>query len=139
MQKEIIRIDSLPDPEASFSRALKIDNWQDYSLVFISGTASVGPQKQTMFAGDFSRQVRYTYQNIKNILAKTGADLKDVVEYQIYLKDMAYYEEFNQLRREIFAENGITKDFPASTCVQAKLCREDLLVEINAKALVKSR
>jgi enamine deaminase RidA (YjgF/YER057c/UK114 family) len=42
----------------------------------------------------------------------------------------------NKVRAAVFAENGLKREyFPASTAVQAKLCRKDLLIEMEAIAV----
>jgi len=137
MKKTPFNIDSLPAPEASFSRGLELD-FGKYRLIFISGTASVGPQTQTMYPHDFEKQVRHTYKNIADLLASRNATLKNVVRWTVYLRDMANYDEYCRLREDILAEHAIGReDYAASTCVEARLCREDLQVEIQAIALIE--
>jgi enamine deaminase RidA (YjgF/YER057c/UK114 family) len=53
-----------------------------------------------------------------------------------YLRDIERdYRDFNDVRVEFF--NWLALDpLPASTGIQARLCREDLLVEIEALAIV---
>jgi len=138
MEKKAINIPSLPAPEASFSRALKL-TLGNAELLFISGTASVGPNKETLFPGDFEKQARHTYQNIEAILSSEGMSLSDVVKWTVFLKDMKYYDRFERVRSAIFAEKGIKRDqFPASTAVQAEICRTELLIEMEAIAAKQS-
>lgn len=140
MKKTAINLKSLPAPQASFNRAVEID-FGKYQLLLISGTASVGPRRQTMYAGDFAAQARHTYKNIKNILTKQGFKVADVIKWSIYLKDIdKYYARFNKVRDTFFRNNNVArKDMGASACVEAKLCRKDLLIEIEAIALKKAR
>jgi 2-iminobutanoate/2-iminopropanoate deaminase len=136
MKKTPFNIDSLPAPRASFSRGLELEI-AGHKLIFISGTASVGPKTQTMHRGDLEKQVRHTYRNIERLLASRGAKFRHVVRWTCYLRDMANYEEFCRLREDVFRRHGLQrKDYPASTCVEARLCREDLMVEIEAMAVV---
>ena len=52
-----------------------------------------------------------------------------------YLRDIERdYEAFNEGRTEFFREQGLDP-LPASTGIQAILCRPDLLVEIEAIAM----
>jgi enamine deaminase RidA (YjgF/YER057c/UK114 family) len=67
LEKIPINPESLPEPRASFNRALKL-SLGSAKLLFISGTASVGPQLQTMYPDDFTAQVKHAYNNIKQIL-----------------------------------------------------------------------
>ena len=64
--------------------------------------------------------------------------MKDVVKTTVYIKDIKkHYDEFNKLRLEFFKKEGIDV-YPASVGVQATLCREELLIEMDAIAIIKS-
>lgn len=136
MKKTAINLDSLPAPSASFNRAVEVDLGK-CKLLFISGTASVGPKLKTLHKGDFEAQTKHMYKNIKDILTSRGFKVKDVIKWKVYLKDITkYYNRFNKVRDSFFKENNVLrKDVGASACVEAKLCREDLLVEIESMAL----
>ncbi len=138
MEKTAINLKSLPAPQASFNRAIEID-FGKYKLLIISGTSSVGSKRQTMYKGNFEAQSRHTYKNIKDILVSRGFKVRDVIKWKIYLKDIKrHYARFNKVRNNFFKENKVLrKDMGASVCVQAELCRKDLLVEIEAMALKK--
>lgn len=135
MKKKSINIPTLPAPDASFSRAMKL-TLGNADLLFISGTSSVGQNKETMYPGDFEKQARHTYENIETILKSEGMSFSDVVKWTVFLKDMKYYDRFEKVRAAVFAEKGLKKEhFPASTAVQAELCRKDLLIEMEAIAV----
>jgi enamine deaminase RidA (YjgF/YER057c/UK114 family) len=54
-----------------------------------------------------------------------------------YLRDIERdYEDFNQIRTHFFQAMHLDP-LPASTGIQARLCREDLLVEIEAIAILQ--
>ena len=58
-----------------------------------------------------------------------------IVRTTCYLRDIERdYEAFNEGRTEFFREQGLDP-LPASTGIQAILCRPDLLVEIEAIAM----
>jgi enamine deaminase RidA (YjgF/YER057c/UK114 family) len=85
--------------------------------------------------GDFRAQLRRTYDNITGLLAAEGATWKDVVRTTCYLRDMERdYTAFNEGRTAFFHEQGLDP-LPASTGIQAILCRPELLVEIEAIAM----
>jgi len=122
-----------PKP-SSFSRGLRID-LGGVAILLISGTASIDENGQTVHAGDFRAQLRRTYHNITGLLAAEGATWKDVVRTSCYLRDIERdYEAFNEGRTEFYREQGLDP-LPASTGIQAILCRPDLLVEIEAIAM----
>ena len=119
---------------SSFSRGLRID-LNGLTILLISGTASIDEQGQTVHVGDFRAQLRRTYDNITGLLAAEGATWKDVVRTTCYLRDMERdYTAFNEGRTAFFLEQGLDP-LPASTGIQAILCRPELLVEIEAIAM----
>ena len=119
---------------SSFSRALRLEFGQVVVLL-ISGTASIDENGQTVHVGDFRAQQRRTYDNITGLLASEGATWHDVVRTTCYLRDIDRdYAAFNEERTRFFAEQGLDP-LPASTGIQAILCRPELLVEIEAIAI----
>jgi len=122
---------------SSFSRGTRID-LGDYVLLLISGTASVDENGKTAHAGDFRAQCWRTYRNITELLDSEGATWKDVIRATCYLRDIERdYKNFNEVRTAFFRWLGLNP-LPASTGIQARLCREDLLVEIEAIALFRN-
>ena len=119
----------------AFSRAVKA-NVGEATFFFISGTASVDEEGKTYCPNDFSKQVERTFTNLTALLQAGGADWHDVVQTRCYLKDMKCYEEFNVFRTCFYKEHNLDP-FPASVAVQATLCRPDLLIEIEANAIIK--
>jgi len=125
-----------PKP-SSFSRALRLDI-KGVTILLISGTASVDENGKTVHAGDFRAQCWRTYQNITGLLEAEGATWKDVVRTTCYLRDIERdYEAFNEIRTQFFNEQALNP-LPASTGIQAILCRPDLLIEIEAIAIFES-
>ena len=126
------------DKPSSFSRGLRLD-LGDYRLLIISGTASVDERGETAHLGDFRAQCWRTYRNITTLLEVEGANWKDVVRCTCYLRDIERdYDEFNKIRTAFFKWHDLNP-LPASVGIQARLCRENLLVEIEAMALLKKK
>ena len=122
-----------PKP-SSFSRGMRID-LGGVAILLISGTASIDESGQTVHVGDFPAQLRRTYHNITGLLAAEGATWKDVVRTTCYLRDIERdYAAFNEGRTEFYREQGLDP-LPASTGIQAILCRPELLIEIEAIAI----
>ena len=122
---------------SSFSRGLRLDI-RGITILLISGTASVDESGRTVHVGDFRAQTWRTYQNITHLLEAEGATWKDVIRTTCYLRDIERdYEAFNEIRTQFFQEQGLDP-LPASTGIQAILCRPDLLVEIEAMAIFDS-
>jgi 2-iminobutanoate/2-iminopropanoate deaminase len=120
---------------SSFTRGIRVDIG-DKTMLLISGTASINDAGETVHAGDFRAQLWRTYRNISALLESEGATWHDIVRTTCYLRDIERdYRDFNEVRTAFFDWLGLNP-LPASTGIQARLCREDLLVEIEAIAIV---
>jgi 2-iminobutanoate/2-iminopropanoate deaminase len=120
---------------SSFTRGIRFD-LGDKTMLLISGTASIDEAGATVHLGDFRAQLWRTYRNITALLESEGATWHDVVRTTCYLRDIERdYRDFNEVRTAFF--HWLSLDpLPASTGIQARLCREDLLVEIEAMAVM---
>lgn len=122
----------------AFSRGIRFD-LGDKTMLLISGTASVDEAGRTVHVGDFRAQLWRTYRNITALLAAEGATWHDIVRTTCYLRDIERdYRDFNDIRTAFFAWHRLDP-LPASTGIQARLCREDLLIEIEAIAVMPRR
>lgn len=142
MERKIVRkaikaTDFLNDPieyNKSFSRGLKIELGK-VVILEISGTASVNERGKSVHIGDFSAQAKRTFDNLTALLESEGASWRDVVKTRCYLKNMKDYGKFNKYRNWFYKKQKLSL-FPASICVEAGLCRPELLVEIEATAVL---
>src|SRR5664279_4570733 len=121
---------------SSFSRGMRID-LNGLVVLLISGTASIDENGVTLHVGGFRAQTQRTFQNITALLAAEGATWHDIVRTTCYMRDIDRdYAAFNEERTAFFAEQKLDP-VPASTGIQAKLCRPELLIEIEAIAMFK--
>jgi 2-iminobutanoate/2-iminopropanoate deaminase len=122
---------------SSFSRGMRID-LNGLVILLISGTASIDDNGNSVHIGDFAAQLRRTFDNITGLLASEGATWQDIVRTTCYLRDMERdYDVFNAGRTAFYKEQGLDP-LPASTGIQAILCRPELLVEIEAIAMFRT-
>jgi len=129
-------LNEAPEYGSAFSRGLRVELPGGVTHLLLSGTASVGANGETLYPGDFRAQLWRTYHNLTRLLEAEGATWHDVVRTTCYLRDIERdYKEFNSIRNEFFRALGLDP-FPASTGIQARICRSDLLVEIEALAIL---
>jgi enamine deaminase RidA (YjgF/YER057c/UK114 family) len=122
---------------SSFSRGLRI-GLNGLVVLLISGTASVDENGESVHAGDFRAQCRRTFHNIQRLLESEGATWKDIVRTTCYLRDIERdYAAFNEERTAFYQQQALDP-LPASTGIQAILCRPELLVEIEAIAVFRT-
>lgn len=140
--KRKLRREKIGAPEAlnepieygsAFSRGIAVEA-AGAEILFISGTASVGARGESLFPRDFLAQAQRTFENIDALLASRGFAWRDVVQTRCYLKSMEFYGAFNKFRNKFFKKCGIDI-YPASVCVEANLCRPELMVEVEAIAV----
>ena len=124
------------DYGSAFSRGMRID-LNGLTILLISGTASIDDAGRTVHVGDLRAQLRRTFDNITKLLAAEGATWHDIVRTTCYLRDIERdYQAFNEERTAFYKEQGLDP-LPASTGIQAILCRPDLLIEIEAIAMFR--
>jgi enamine deaminase RidA (YjgF/YER057c/UK114 family) len=114
---------------SGFSRAVSL-GIEDRQTIFVSGTASIDGEGRTVHRGEYEGQVIETLLNIAVLLEEQGARLRDIAQGTLFYKDekmLATYQEVSHLL-------GL-EDLPLIP-VRADICRPELLVEIEAVALV---
>ena len=134
-KKPGITVQALPSPlqcaalqyGSSFSRAVEIGT-PAYRTLLVSGTASIEPGGATAHVGDVKRQIQLTMDVVEAILKSRGMDWSNTIRAIMYLKKAAYQEEWLAWLKA----NGLEK-MPLIT-LEADVCRDDLLVEIEIDA-----
>jgi enamine deaminase RidA (YjgF/YER057c/UK114 family) len=115
---------------AAFSRGAVIEE-DDVSLIQISGTAAIDEHGVSLYPGDIRSQIDCTFDKIGTLLSQEGAELRDIAAATVFVKS----PEYASLFWDMAAERGLAA-FPA-VCVVADVCREELLFEIDAEAVVR--
>jgi len=73
-----------------------------------------------------------TLERVEELLASVGSNKEKILSATIYVKDMSLFQEMNTVW-----DNWIDEGFaPARACVEAKMAREELLVEVSVVAAV---
>jgi enamine deaminase RidA (YjgF/YER057c/UK114 family) len=122
---------------SSFSRGMRID-LGGITILLISGTASIDEAGVSVHIGDFRAQMKRTLENITGLLEAEGCTWHDIVRTSCYLRDIDRdYDVFNEERTAFFKAQGLDP-LPASTGIQAHLCRPELLIEIEAIAMFRN-
>lgn len=122
---------------SAFSRGIRVE-LNGASVIYISGTAAINERGESVHIGDFKSQIKRTFANIAALLESENCHWRDVVRTTCYLRDIDRdYATFNIERSSYFEEIGLAF-YPASTCIEARLCRPELLVEIEAIAMTRS-
>jgi 2-iminobutanoate/2-iminopropanoate deaminase len=86
--------------------------------------------------GDVAGQTRLTLQNVEAVLTAGGATFEDVVMMRVYITTPDNFGPMNEAYAEYLRDKLPSGVFPARTTLIVGLAREDLLVEIDALAVL---
>ncbi|MEI7901309.1 MAG: hypothetical protein WCK89_13745 [bacterium] len=137
-QRGAVTVQAVPSPlqcaalqyGSSFSRAVEIGTPECRTLM-VSGTASIEPSGATAFADDVKKQIELTMDVVEAILVSRDMGWKDTTRAVMYLKKASYMEEWQAWLRAHALET-----MPLLT-IEADICRDDLLVELEIDTVKK--
>ncbi len=115
---------------SAFSRGMTL-RLDEAKTILVSGTASIGPDGRTLHEGNREAQIAETLLSIAALLETEGATLSDIAAGTLFYKDAAALEGYRNLIRLL----GVV-ELPLVE-VLADVCRPELLVEIEALALLE--
>ncbi|PTS84927.1 RidA family protein [Pseudomonas sp. HMWF032] len=96
-------------------------------IVIHNGTVYLAGQLADDYRGDIVQQTRETLANTDRMLAEAGSDKSKILSVTIYLKDMDRdYAGLNQVWDAWVAPGAA----PARACVEAKMYKPEVLVEM---------
>ena len=87
----------------------------------------------TSFAGGITAQTQDVLRILEERLAAANSDKDHILRATIYLKDIQYFQEMNA----VWDDWVNPETAPARACVEARLAREEALIEIVVDAAVK--
>lgn len=116
----------LPPAVAPFSQGVRVGD-----LVWTAGQGSIDSEAKVVGVGDIRVQTERTLENVAAALAACGATIRDVVKMTIWLRDFNDYEGMNEVYARWFSAPE-----PVRACVRAELVFPELLVEMEATAVI---
>jgi 2-iminobutanoate/2-iminopropanoate deaminase len=126
MPKEIFNPSELPAAIGPYSWATRHGN-----LVFLAGTASVGPDGKVVGAGDIRKQTQVTLENLNTAVTAAGGTLANVVKTTVYIDDINNYTGMNEVYRTYFPDAP-----PARATLITGFVVPGILVEIEGIAVL---
>ncbi|HME46507.1 MAG TPA: RidA family protein [Syntrophorhabdales bacterium] len=126
MEKKVIHSDKAPAAIGPYSQAIKWGN-----MLSTSGQIPLDPASGQVVEGGIRAQTKQALENLKQVLIAGGAGLGNVVKTTCFLDDMNDFAQFNEVYAEYFKDSP-----PARSCVAVDRLPKDVLVEIEAIAVV---
>lgn len=107
-------------------------------LIFIAGQVARTADGAPVGAGDLTAQVEQCYLNVGAALAAVGASFADVAKLTVYLVDWTAEQmpSFTEGVARAAARLGVTATPPLTGIVVAALAEPDMLVEVEAVAVL---
>ncbi len=126
MKLDVIHTDNAPAALGPYSQAIKSG-----SMLFVSGQIPLVPATMELVEGDVKAQTAQSLENLKAVLKESGADFSNVVKTTVFIKDMDQFGDINSVYAEYFGDSK-----PARACVEVARLPKDVLVEIEAIAML---
>jgi reactive intermediate/imine deaminase len=130
--KIAILTENAPAPAHSFSQAVRKG-----PIIQISGQGPVDPAtNEYIHPGDVTGQTHRTLQNILAIADAAGASFADILMLRVYLTTRDNFAEMNDAYQDFVTKHSGAGPLPCRTTVITGLPREEMLIEIDALAVV---
>ncbi len=123
MQK--IHTQNAPAAIGPYSQAILANN-----MLFTSGQIPVNPATGEVEGADISAQTLLVMKNLEAVLQAGGASCDKVVKTTCFLADMNDFAAFNAVYEQYFSHK------PARSCVAVKTLPKNVLVEVEALAIL---
>jgi len=116
------------DYKSSFSRAVEV-KFSDYKRLYVSGTASIDGDGNTIYLDDVKKQIAQTMEVVEAILKSRDMGWEDVSRAIAYFPDLS-----NAYLLEEYCKRLSIPDMPIAIA-HGDICRDDLLFEIEVDAV----
>lgn len=124
MQK-VISTDKAPGAIGPYSQAIEVNG-----MVFTSGVIPVNPATGVIPEG-VEAQATQAFTNLTNLVEASGAAMSQVVKTTVFIKEMNDFGKINEIYAKFFKE-----PYPSRSCVEVARLPKDVLIEIEAVAVV---
>ena len=122
MIKEVINIKGAPQAIGTYSQGIRTENF-----IFTSGQIPINPQTGNLKTDDIKAEIRQVLDNLNAVLEGGGSALQSTVKLTVFITDLGYFSEVNEVFNEYFPEKP-----PARSAVQVSALPMGARIEIEA-------
>jgi 2-iminobutanoate/2-iminopropanoate deaminase len=127
VHRNVIATPRAPAAIGPYSQAILVEG----RLVYTAGQIALDPSSGKVVGADIAAQTRQVLSNLRAVLEAAGSGLAQTVKTTVFLADMNDFAAMNTVYEEFFPS-----DPPARSAVQVSRLPKDVLVEIEAVAVV---
>lgn len=124
---QVVSTEKAPQAVGPYSQAIIANGF-----IFVSGQIAIDPASGQINQGSTAEQTRQVLKNLSAVLESVDSGMDKVVKATVFIKNMNDFQAMNEVYAEFFKNNK-----PARACVEVARLPKDVLVEIDAIALVK--
>ena len=121
IKKEVLKSEKFPIGKVPIAPAVIAK-----PFVFVSGQGPHDTVNQ-----DIKQQTKEVIERIGKILKECSTSLDNILKLTVYLSDINNYSAMNEIFAQYFKDSP-----PARTCIQVSRIPRDVLVEIDATAVI---
>ena len=125
--KKIINTKKSPSPIGPYNQAILKNN-----MLFISGQIALDPESMKVKNSSIKEETIQVMKNLKNILIESNMTFDNVVKTSIFLSNMEYFNEVNEVYGSYLKEGSE----PARETVAVKTLPMNVNVEISMIAFL---
>jgi 2-iminobutanoate/2-iminopropanoate deaminase len=103
-------------------------------FLFVSGQIGSSPGTAEPVPGGIAAESRQAMENVREVLVRHGASLRDVVKFTVFLADIGEWGAFNDVYRAYFSGR-----FPARSALGASGLAKGARVEVECVAYAPAR
>lgn len=122
---KIINSINAPSPIGPYSQAVFANN-----MLYVSGQIALDPETGQLILETISKETNQVMENILAILKEAKMDFSNVVKTTIFITNMDYFTEVNEVYGKYFSNN-----YPARETVAVKALPKNVNVEISVIAI----
>lgn len=125
MAKQVINTKNAPAPIGPYNQAIKANGF-----LFVSGQIPINPTTNELVQGTVIDEAEQVMANLKSVLAEAGLNFSHIVKTSIFLSDMSFFAQVN----EVYAKY-VPEPYPARDTVAVKTLPKNVNVEIAVIAV----
>lgn len=119
--RKAIHSDQAPKAIGPYSQAIRVGD-----TVYMAGQIPLDPATMQMVEGDFEKEARRVFENIKAVISAAGGSFEQIVKVTIFLTDFANFAKVNEVMAEY-----CKAPFPARSTVAVAALPRNARVEVE--------
>lgn len=127
MERTVINTENAPSPIGPYNQAIAHNG-----VLYVSGQIAINPNTGDLEMSDIKSETHRVLKNLHAVLDAGGSGLKKVLKTTIFLSDMKYYGDVNEVYGMYFDNDSA----PAREAVHVSGLPKGVNVEISAIAVI---